>query len=160
MLRSALMIIGFLSVIAIGYAMPKDSAPCFQLFLTDSPDSPDGFDSLSRATPLITNDDIDSCLFRPDVHSFTIYLKTESVRRIYENKKFRISVWGLPFVVAIDGKNLFEGRFWTILSSYMPPEIILAGIDNENELSFGSNFSHDPDSTTIFHPDLVKCLGK
>ena len=64
-------------------------------------------------TPLISLDDITAY----DWRAHKIYLKDGARDRLLRN--IQPNVWGVPFVIVVDGSPAYLGAFWTTVSSYL-----------------------------------------
>jgi hypothetical protein len=64
---------------------------------------------------------------------------------------------GLPFVVSVDRKAIYEGRFWTIKSCVMPSTPII-GIEGFSERKFViSPYGHDD---LVSSPEIFEVLKR
>ncbi|MGD9126089.1 MAG: efflux RND transporter permease subunit, partial [Planctomycetia bacterium] len=68
-------------------------------------------DLVLDGTPLVTEAD----LLAYDWDHHVMYLKPEAYKRL---AKFKPNVWGVPFLVQSEGKPVYLGAFWSIISSY------------------------------------------
>ena len=106
------------------YRRPGDRPGMVQTITLRDSGKPERFDAMRPerypledlvidGTPLLTEADIVAY----DLRNHTIRLKAGVRERL--DKAVKPSVWGVPFVVHVEGEPVYLGAFWTSVSSYM-----------------------------------------
>ena len=141
----------------------KNNESCFEIYICDSV-LVDGVTNFNKfilpQNLLISNDDIilyDWNHNEIDLHEIAWNKVNDKFKILREA---RINEVGLPFIVTINKKIVYDGIFWSKYSSLKPPDKPLIKTSSFKEKRFRINYDYMniSDSLTIKNKEIYDCL--